>query len=214
MAELGTYPREGLFWLGGWALLSAAADLISWLHRPDYQVADYILLVALAIGLVAISFFSATRMIEMPMTWRGGLRFVGTGAALFIPIMLALGLLVLAARLNIPWAVVASALLVFASLLPITFLPGWPVWQSASVRLIGPIEAFRATSGFRWSLFGASLFVSALNRAMPKTSSTNDMLAACTVAVGNGLVACVTTVVGLSIAVAAYRKMYANSAQS
>jgi len=214
VAEVRTFPREGLIWLGAWAFLSAVADLISWWHRPVYQIEDFVLAVALTLGLAPISFFSASSMVEAPMTWRKAVRFFGTGAALFIPILLAFALMLLAVKLKVQWAVLAAALLLFVSLAPITILPGWPIWQMTSVRLIGPMEAFWATKGFRWSLFGASLFVSAFNRTMPRISSTNDFLAACIIAVGSSLVACLTTVVGLSIAVAAYRKMYATSVQT
>ena len=211
LAEAGTFPKEGLIWLGAWAFLSAVVDLIYWGHRPVYQIADYVLIVSLAVGLAPISFLSACRMVETPMTWRGAVRFFGTGAALVIPILLALGLMLLAAKMKVQWAVLAAALLTFASIFPITFLPGWPIWQVTSAKLIGPIEALRATKGFRLPLFVASCVVSGLNRAIPQTSSASDFMAACTIAIANGAVACMTTVVGLSIAVAAYRKMCSDS---
>lgn len=213
MTELGSFPQKGLICLGGWAFVSAAGDMIAWPHHPNFLVADYMLATAQIIGLATISFYSVTRMVGTPMTWRGAFGFFGTGVALFVPILLALGLVVLAANLKVKWGVVVAALMMLASLLPISLLPGWPIWQTASVKLIGPMEAFRATKGNRFALLAASFVASAINRAMPETSSASDFLTACALAAGNGLFGCITTILGLSIAVAAYRRMCAASVQ-
>ena len=205
--ELSAFPQKGLFYLGGWGILSAAADWISWSHRPGYQAVDYVLAASLVVGAAAISYFSVTRMVEAPTTLRSAFWFFGTGGALFVPILLALGAVILAEKLKIQWAVFIGILIVLASMLPIAFLPGWPIWQAKALRLISPMEAFRATKGFRWALFFASFVDSYLNRALPKISSTGDFLTAFAIAIGDGLVACLSLIVGVSIGVAAYRRM-------
>jgi len=214
IAELGNFPQSGLFYIGGWALVSVSVDLFSWSHRPGYQISDYILAGSTLIGGAAITFFSATRMVETPMTWRRALKFFGTGAALFAPLLLASSVTLLALKLKVQWGVFAGLFLLIPSLLPLAFLPGWPIWQATSERLIGPIEAFRATKGFRWPLIGAACFGSGFNQAIPRTSSANDLLTACILSVSSSLLACMSTVLGLSIAVAAYRKMSAAHAQA
>lgn len=147
------------------------------------------------------------------MTWRGALLFFGTGAALLVPIASAFGFVLLAAELRLQWVMLAAVLLLLISFIPITLLPGWPIWQLKEARLIGPLEAFRATNGFRWALIGASSVTSAINKAIPGMSSTNDLLTACALALGNGLIASMATVAGLAIAVGAYRRMNSGDLQ-
>lgn len=210
LAEWRSIPAVGLTYLGGWGVLSAGSDLFAWFHRPTYGPADYVLAAVDVIAMVAISYSCAAWMVGAPRTLWSALKFIGTGLLVFMPLVLAFGLLLLAARAKIQWAVILASLMMFTALLPMTLLTGWPVWQMVSDRFIGPFEALNATRGFRWRLFWASAFVSGLNRGFPSTSKAADLLSACGLAFGNGVVGCLTTVIGLSIGVAAYRKMLAS----
>jgi hypothetical protein len=211
MSEAGAFPKIGLIYLGAWGLFSAGTDIFAWLHRPSFEPADYFLAAVNLIALAAITYSYAAWMAGAQRTLRGAVGFFGTGVAVFLPTLMAFGLLLVAARAKILWAEILLVLTVFVSLLPISILVGWPIWQATSDRLIGPLEALNATKGIRWPLFFAAGIISSLNRGFPSASKVADLRMACALAIGNGVVGCVTTVLGLSIAVAAYRRMLANS---
>lgn len=207
IAEWGAFPRKALTYFGVWAVVSAGADLILWSHGKHFQAADYLLVAGLAVGWASATYYAAMLMVSTPMTWRGAARFWGTTLAIVTPIIVGLAWSLIALKLKAWWIVLPGVIFLFAATTIATFFVGWPVWQATAQRVIGPFEAWRATKGIRWQLFTFSCVTSGLNRALPNTSTAHDVGAAALLAAGSSLVSCVSSVIGLSVAVVAWRWM-------
>ena len=76
-----------------------------------------------------------------------------------------------------------------------------------SAKLVGPVEALRLTSGFRWPLILASFALGAINRIVPASSATDEFTTVCLLAAIGGVVSMFSAMFGLSVSVAAWRLM-------
>jgi hypothetical protein len=207
--EVGNLPPKGWVCLAAWGVLSAGGELVVWSHRPGLLGWDYVLMAATVASLAAVAFLCTTLMAGSRLSWRAALGFFGTGAAQFLPLGLWFGLLALAAKYKALWLVWPGGLLCLSSLLALALLPGWPVWQAAAERFIGPVEAYRATRGLRWPLLAAAITLGALSGVTPKISTANDLMTASAIAMGDSLVNCLNVALGIAVSVAAFRAMRA-----
>jgi len=90
-------------------------------------------------------------------------------------------------------------------------VPGWPVMQAKSTKLIGPLVALGATRGIRWSLVTAGFLTGGVNRALPTISSATEVWSALTLAVLGGGIAVLSAMIATTIAVTSAKLMLAES---
>jgi hypothetical protein len=205
VAELGAMPRLALVCFGGIGALSASLDLAFWLHRPRLEPLDY-LGIALLLGVSLLATYAASmKMVECRWSYGGLARFLATALAMLSPILLALVFIGLAPG-NQLWlaASLAASLL---SIVFLSFLPGWPILQATSPRIVGPWAAFKATKGLRWQLFLVSSLTASLNKAVPSMSTAEDIAGAGLLAALGGVVTCFSLMLAAAIAVSAWKHM-------
>ena len=211
VAEFGAMPRRGLLYAGAVGLASATFDLVHWLHRTKAPTLDYVgVLVLLAVWFPA-AYAMSMLMIQTRLSWRGFGKFLATTLAMVSPVLLAIAALLIATRFashaGLVLTIVLAAVMSLVGIVLLTLLSGWPILQAISPRLVGPITALKATEGLRWPLVVASFAQSALNRAGPDTSTAGDLPTVCLLAAVNGLVACGSLMLAVSLAVVAWRHM-------
>ena len=207
MAEFGSIPRRGLIYLGIFAIIVAAIDLLTWAHRPTYSATDYAILAAATAAWVAVAYSISMLMIESPPSLRGLVKFLASSIALvLLPVI---GFASLLAGLSAKMGAVAAlgAALIAAGLVVGSLLVGWPILEATSQRRVGPLQAIRLTHGLRWQLFAAWLVLGGMTRGVPDTSSTDDFGTAVLLAAVNALASTLVSMIALSIAVAAYKFM-------
>jgi hypothetical protein len=211
IAEFGTIPKRGLAYLAIAGAAVAVSDLIFWLHRPDVLLIDYAVGAALLLGWGALLYAVSMTMMDSRLSVTGFIRFIITSVAMILPTALALGLLWLSATYKIGAGMAFSGVLFIISLVVITLLPGWPVMQAKSTKLIGPLAALRATRGIRWSLILAGFVTAGLSRALPMIPSATEVWSALTLAVLAGVIAVFFAMIAISIAVASAKLMLAEN---
>lgn len=211
-AEAAKIPRAGLIYIGCWSVVSAFIDLLYWTNRPHFLPGnlppiDYAISAVLIIGWLVVAYSVAMLMTGTRWSTVSLGRFFATSVAMALPALLAIGLILLTPPPGTVWMFAVVVVLSLGALVVFALLPGWPVLQATSMKLVGPAAAFRSTKGMRMSLFATSFIVGGLNRVVPTMSSAHDFPTACILAVANGAVLFVSMVIGLSIAVAAWRRM-------
>ncbi len=207
IAELGGIPRLGLIYLGLLGVASAGSELFLWSHRPALLPLDIaILAVVVAASVVAI-YAVSMMMIAARCSVQGLIKFVATWIAMALPVLLSLGLLIVASRASYGAGVAASVVLLLASIVILALMPGWPLRQAVSTTFVGPREAFRSTYGFRWQLIAGALIAGNINRVVPSVADSHDLWTACFIAAVGGIAAVGSAMVGLAISVSAWRRM-------
>ena len=204
-AEIGTIPRTALIWFGAVGALSALSDLSFWFHKPRLTPLDYVGWALLVSASFLSTYSACMEMIGCRRSWGGLSRFIATLLVMLSPILVAIALLALAHgdQRTLAASLVASLL----GIIFLSFLPGWPVLQVTSPRLIGPWTAFKSTKGLRWQLMLASVLTSSLNKAVPQISTADNLLAAGLLAVLGGIVTCFSLMLAAAIAVSAWKHM-------
>jgi hypothetical protein len=211
LAEFGTIPKWGLACLGIAGGAAAAADLIFWSHRPDVMLIDYAVGAALLLGWSVLLYAVSMTMMDSRLSVGGFMRFIITSVAKMLPTALALGLLWLSAIYKSGAGMAFSGVLLIVSLFFVMLLPGWPVIQAKSTKLIGPLAALGATLGIRWSLVIAGFVTGGVNRALPAISSATELWSALTLAVLGGGIAVLSAMIAISIAVTSAKLMLAET---
>lgn len=207
LAEFGSIPRRGLIYFGAFAIVTAALEFLTWLHRPTYTVLDDTALIAAMVAWMVAAYAVAMSMIESPPSFGGFAKFVASSLAVVLPPILGLVCLLMAARANIGGLAALGGALFIAGLVVASLLVGWPLVEATAQRPVGPVGALRMTKGMRWQLFFASLVIAGVSRGVPDTSITDDLWAAVLLAVLNASASTLISMMALSIAVAAFRFM-------
>ena len=210
VTEFGAMPRRGLVYAGAVGLTSATFDLVHWLHRTEAPL-DYVGILVLLAVWSPTAYAMSMLMIQARWSWRGFGKFLATTLAVVSPVLLAIAVLLVAktfaGHAGLVLTIVLAAALSLVGVVLVTLLSGWPILQAVSPRFVGPTAALKATEGLRWPLVMASFAQSALNRAGPNTSTAGDLPTACLFAAVNGLVACGSLMLTVSLAVVAWRHM-------
>lgn len=207
IAELGSIPRRGLIWLGAFAIVVAAMDLLTWTHRPTYTAADYAMLAATMAAWVAAAYSISMSMVKKPSSARAFAKFLASSFAVVLLPIIGFASLLVGASANMGAVVGLGVALIVAGLVAGSLLVGWPILEATSQRPVGPLRAIRMTKGLRWQLFFASLVLGGLMRGIPDTSTTDDFGTAVLLAAVNALGSALVSMVALSIAVAAFKFM-------
>ncbi len=210
-AEFGTIPKRGLTYLGVAGAAAAATDLIFWSHRPDVLLIDYAVGAALLLGWGVLLYAISMTMMDSRLSVAGFIRFVITSVVMMLPTALGLGLLWLSAIYKNGAGMAFSGVLLIVSIVFTMLLPGWPVMQAKSTKLIGPLAALRATRGIRWSLVIAGFVTGGVNRALPEMSSATEVWAALALAILGGVIVVLSAMIAISIAVTSAKLMLAES---
>ena len=207
MVEFGTVPPQGLLYIAIASAASAASDMLRWTHRPDLLPVDFGISVVLIGGWVIAIYAVSMLMAGGRFSIIGLGKFVATSIATALPLILSVGLYVVAARARSGEGMAGAVVLILGSLAIFALLPGWPILQAMTATAISPLKALRSTGGFRLPLVLAALVAGAINGAVPALSTAEDLGTACLLAVVGAVAAAASTLVGLSIAVAAWRLM-------
>lgn len=208
-AEFGTIPKAGLAMIGVVSAASAAAEIYLWTHGSSVTAADYVIGAGLFGGWAAVVYAVSMMMAGSRVEIVGFAKYMATAFAAVLPMLAALGLLLLFMVLGAGGLALIMLAPMFASLIPIMLLPGWPILQATSSKLVGPAEALRLTKGYRWPLILAGFALGAINRAVPTTSATDELTTVCLLAVVGGVASAISAMLGLSISIAAWRLMTA-----
>lgn len=209
MAEFGTFPRRGLVYLGAISTLAALFDLFTWMRRDDISPLGYGILAVLFICWFSACYASSMLLLNARTSIVGLGKLLVTSFMMTMPVLLAVALVIIGVRTSNPAIYAGGGFLIIVGFVALPLLQGWPIVQALSSRLIGPLQAFRATAGRRWNLVFAAFLVSALNRFLPSTSSTSEFATACVLAVAGIAVSMASAMAMVSIAVAAARLMTA-----
>lgn len=151
----------------GWCLAALAGFSLALVEGLMWHAAGPHLLgiAALAIlGATAASYVLCMWLIGQRVSLLGGAWFIGSFFVLMTPLIASAVLLVVAAREDQPVLVLAALPLLLIGMVVAALLVAWPVLQASAARVVSPARVFRATEGYRWSLFGASLMIGAINR--------------------------------------------------
>jgi hypothetical protein len=206
-AELRAIPRKGLVCAGAVGLGSAGFDLFHWSHGGSFIPPDYAVLLILLAGWLLTAYGLSMRLVATPASWRGLAKFLATTLVLVSPILLALLTLRFAKSFEGQYGFLLALVLALLGSVVLTLLPGWPILQAVSTRLVGPIAALKATKGVRRSLILGPVLTGGLNKFAPETSTAHDLASACLLATLNGLLASVNLLLAVAIAVVAWRHM-------
>lgn len=207
MAEFGTIPTNGLVMIGSVSAASAAAEIFLWAPESTLTAGDYVMSAGLLIVWAFVVYAVSMMLAGSRFGAVGFAKYMATAVATALPLLAALGVLILFARLEAGGLVLIAALAMFASLIPMMLLPGWPVLQATSTKPVGPLSALRLTRGFRWPLILAGFALGAINRVVPAASATDEWTTVCLLAVFGGIVSAFSAMFGLSVSVAAWRLM-------
>lgn len=205
-AEAGTIPRRGLIYITIGTVTSILCELALWSHRPPFLPMDYALFAALAVIWFGVSYTVPMMMLNRPPSLPGFLRFMATYVALALPLMLALGLLVLGLKMGTA-VVLPCLILVIAAGLLLPVLAGWPVLQSISPRFVEPFWALKSTRGIRWPMIAISFMAGGIGRLAPGVASADGIGTAVVLAAIGGAVTFLTAVIGYGAVVVCYRHM-------
>ena len=209
MAEFGTIPKAGLAMIGGVSAASAAAEIYLWAHGSTVTAADYVIGAGLLVGW-AVVVYAVSMMLAGN---RSGIvsfaKYMTTAFATVLPMLATLCLLLLFVGLGAGGLALIMLVPMFASLIPMMLLSGWPVLQTTSNKLVGPVAALRLTNGFRWPLILAGFAMGAINRVVPGASATDELTTVCLLAAVGGVASAFSAMFGLSISVATWRLMTA-----
>jgi len=187
--------------------LSGLFDLFVWTQQDDIPLLADVVLGALILGWFSACYASSMLMMKTRTSASGFGKFLATWVMMTTPSLLAAALIILAFEWSNTPAYVAGGLMIIAGFVVLVLLPGWPIVQALSPSLIRPLQALRATRGYRWGLTLTAFLSSTLNRLVPTTSSTTDFATACVLA-GAGIVVSVASGMAIvSISVAAARLM-------
>ncbi|AYJ85908.1 hypothetical protein D3Y57_07890 [Sphingomonas paeninsulae] len=154
---------------------------------------------------LATVYVVAMMIAEAPLSWLGGIRFLGI-MALCVSIPLGLlfgGLLLLRTGGGITAVILGLSLL--AALIAIPLLSAWPVTQALSGVFVSPVRILRSTKGYRWGLFTASYASTVLNKILPATDTAKSGGQAIILAIGNGAISCISLLLLASIAATAWK---------
>ena len=207
MVEFGTIPLAGLALIGAVSAASAASEMFLWADDSTFTAADYVLGAGLLAGWAIVVYAVSMMLAGNRFGIVSFAKYMATACATVLPIFVALSLLLLFSILDAGGIVLIAVLPMLASLIPMMLLPGWPILQATSAKLVGPVEALRLTSGFRWPLILASFALGAINRIVPASSATDEFTTVCLLAAIGGVVSMFSAMFGLSVSVAAWRLM-------
>lgn len=207
MVEFGTIPVAGLAMIGAVSAASAASEVFLWAHGSTFTAADYVLSAGLLAGWAFVVYAVSMMLAGNPFGIVSFAKYLGTAFATVVPMVVALGLLLLLVRLEAGVLVLIALLLMFLASIPTMLLPGWPILQTTSTKLVGPVAALRLTRGFRLPLILSGFALGAINRVVPASSATDEFTTVCLLAAVGGIATMFSAMFGLSVSVAAWRLM-------
>lgn len=208
-AELRRAPRSLIaFAIAG--LVSVGLDMLRWSHGAGPRLENQATPPLLVIIAMTLVYVAGMRMIGRTPSWRSAGKYLATLVLMFLPMLVALALLVTARTAGLFLAVP----FVLAALFVMSFLQGWPLLQATSTGWIGPARAWSATRGLRLQLVLAAILIGAINRSAPDIPKAADLQHAVLLAAGGGVVVFVSLMTTTAVAVLACRHMQAVLAQT
>jgi hypothetical protein len=151
----------------GWGLAASAGFSLALMEGVTWHWSGPHLL-----GIAALTILGATTASYVLCMWLlgqrvsllGGARFIGSFFVLMAPLIASVVLLVMAAWGYQPILVLGALPLLLIGMVVAALFVAWPVLQATEARFVSLARVFRATEGYRWSLFGASFVIGAINR--------------------------------------------------
>jgi hypothetical protein len=203
--ELASIPRLAWLLMLGGGIVGGGADFLDWQSGKTLSSMDW-----MALGLTLPVEFAAIYVATMSLISResslaGFLKFVTSTILLTLPIVIGLGGILLFADHGRVWVIWTFTPLLVLGWLFVTMMPALPVAQALSSRFVSPLKILRETKGHRWDLFVASTVSGALNKLVPESSTARNWGEAALLALGNQMVAIVTSLFLACIAVTAWR---------
>ena len=206
MSEFGTVPRRAIAYAALPSGLSAASNLVYWMHGSQIQSLDIALFFLILSMWLLAAYLIAMLAIGERRSLAGFLRFLSATTALVSPILLVFGaVLVLPKGWNSQVMIPVYVPLLLVGLALLTLLPAWPIFQANSAKLVSPIRVAQATKGHRWTLWAVTFASGSLGKLVPDIPASAGAATAILTSLGHFVVNTAILILAVSVAVTAWR---------